>query len=74
MARTVPLHLRIEPEIEALLKVEAAAEEIPLATMLARVVRRHALRAPVVPSGHNVCRRDDAPPNTPASTTEPTHS
>ena len=58
MARTVPLHLRIEPEIEALLKAEAAAEEIPLATMLARVVRRHALRAP-------------APPNTHASTTEP---
>jgi hypothetical protein len=29
-------------------------------------------RAPAVPSGHNVSLRDDAPPNTPASTTEPT--
>jgi hypothetical protein len=29
-------------------------------------------RAPAVPSGHTVSLRDDAPPNPPASTTEPT--
>jgi hypothetical protein len=60
MARTVPLHLRIEPEIEAMAKQQARAEEIPLATFLARIVRRAVL----------VASRAPAPPNTPASTTE----